>query len=77
MEVGKSRLMGMLSIWHWIIVLFVFIVPNIPAYWVFRKAGWNGWLFLLFGLPLVNLILLYVFAFARWPNEALKADAQR
>ena len=69
--------MGMLSIWHWVIVFVALAVLNIPAYWVFRKASWNGWLFLLFGLPVVNLILLYVFAFARWPNEALKADAQR
>lgn len=69
--------MGWFSIWHWVIVFLAFVGLNIPAYWVFRKAGWNGWLFLLCGLPVVNLILLYVFAFARWPNEALKADAQR
>ncbi len=63
--------MGTFSIWHWLIViLLVFIIPNIPAYWVLKKTGKSGWLFLLFGLPLIGFIYLWVFAFGKWPIEA-------
>jgi len=62
--------MGTFSIWHWLIVLFVLIVLNVPAYWVFRRAGWSGWWFLLLSIPLVGIVILYVFAFGKWPAEA-------
>jgi type II secretory pathway component PulF len=66
--------MGTFSIWHWLIVLIVFAVPNIPAYWVLRKAGRNGWACLLLMIPLVGVVYLWMFAFGRWPNEPKKAS---
>ena len=33
-----------------------------------RKAGFPGWFGLLFLIPIVNIILLYYVAFARWPR---------
>lgn len=68
--------MGLFSLWHWLMVFVILLLLNLPAYWVLRKAGWNGWFFLLFGLPLINLIFLYVFAFAKWPVEEA-ADVSR
>ena len=65
----EPGLMGTFSIWHWIIVVFVLIVPHIPAYWVIQKAGRNGWTCLLLMIPLVGLIYLWVFAFGKWPSE--------
>jgi uncharacterized membrane protein YhaH (DUF805 family) len=34
---------------------------------VFRKAGRNGWLSLLLLVPVVNIVVVWVFAFMRWP----------
>lgn len=52
-----------------LIVLAFGLLINLPAYWVFRKAGWSGWWFALLAVPLAGVILLYVFAFKEWPVE--------
>ena len=42
----------------------------IPAcYVIARKAGYPGWYSLLMIIPVLNLVLIYCFAFARWPLE--------
>jgi Na+/melibiose symporter-like transporter len=52
-----------------IIGLFVLIIAVIPFWRIVSKAGYNGaWALLMF-IPLVNLIMLYVFAFNTWPTE--------
>lgn len=38
-----------------------------PYIRIFRKAGYTGWLAVLVWIPLVNLVLLWWFAFADWP----------
>ncbi len=45
------------------------MVLYIPAYWCFQRAGWNGWWFVALALPVVGLVVLWWFAFGRWPNE--------
>ncbi|HSM41453.1 MAG TPA: hypothetical protein VK862_11940 [Afifellaceae bacterium] len=45
--------------------ILVFIVPT----WkIVSRAGFSGAWSLLALIPLVNVIMLWVFAFARWPN---------
>ena len=34
---------------------------------IVRKAGYSGWWCLVMLVPLVNVIMLWVFAFADWP----------
>ena len=62
--------MGSLSIWHWLVVLFlvggVFIVP---AWRIVAKAGFPGALSLLLLVPYVNLAAIWLFAFVKWPIE--------
>lgn len=61
-----------MSIWHWIILFVILVLPNIPSYWVMRRAGISGWWWLLLCVPLVGFVWLYVFAFRGWPRlEAL------
>ena len=54
-----------------LLVVFValsgLLVYVIPFFFIFKKAGYSAWLGLLLFIPLVNLILLYVLAFAEWP----------
>jgi uncharacterized membrane protein YhaH (DUF805 family) len=62
--------MGGLSIFHWLIVIAVAAIWIIPAIKIIQKAGYSGWWVLLAFVPLVNIIMLWVFAFADWPNVA-------
>jgi len=52
-------------------VLITVAVLGVPA-WIFSrtvgKSGLSGWWAVLGLVPLVNLIALWVFAFAEWPN---------
>ncbi len=41
---------------------------------VLRKAGLSGWWTPLAFVPLLNLVMIWVFAFARWPNEPVPSD---
>jgi uncharacterized membrane protein YhaH (DUF805 family) len=59
--------MGGLSIFHWLIVVVVLAIYLIPAAVIVKKAGYSGWWCLILLVPLVNLIMIYVFAFANWP----------
>ena len=65
--------MGTFSIWHWAILFSMFtIVPLIyliPTWKIVSKAGYSGFWSLLSLVPVVNLIMLWVFAFSAWPRE--------
>lgn len=59
---------GALSIWHWLVfVLVVVIAEIIPLWLILKKAGYAGAWSLLAFIPVVNVILLWFIALARWP----------
>ncbi len=58
-----------LSLWHIIIFLVLLLVFLVPYVMIIKKAGYSGWWVLVTFIPLVNLIMLWVFALARWPVE--------
>ena len=35
---------------------------------VLRKAGYSGWWALTMWVPLLNLVMVWIFAFKRWPS---------
>jgi hypothetical protein len=35
---------------------------------IFSKAGYPGWLSVLMLIPLLNIVLIFWFAFSDWPN---------
>ena len=47
------------------------ILAVVSVFWIvgniLRKAGFSRWLSLLLFVPLLNLALIWIFAFARWP----------
>jgi uncharacterized membrane protein YhaH (DUF805 family) len=49
------------------VVLLVLAIFAVPVQKIIRKAGYSGWWTLLYFVPLVNIIMLWVFAFADWP----------
>jgi uncharacterized membrane protein YhaH (DUF805 family) len=48
-----------------IIVLAIYFVPILM---IIRKAGYSGWWILILFVPIINIIMLWVFAFASWPS---------
>ena len=48
----------------------VFVIP----FWrIFKKAGFSPWFSILMPIPLLNVVMCFFLAFARWPNtEASK-----
>jgi len=59
--------MGGLSIWHWLVVIVSLVLVVVPVVKILHKVGYSGWWCLLLFIPVCNLIVLWVFAFARWP----------
>jgi hypothetical protein len=58
--------MGSFSIWHWILILILLL----PLWFFSRavaRAGFSPWWALLGIVPVVNIIMLWVFAYAKWP----------
>ena len=46
----------------------------LPFWFIFSKAGFPRWLSLLMVVPIVNVIMLYVFAFSDWPSLQKKTN---
>ena len=47
---------------------FWFFVLVVAFWQIFKKAGFSPWLSILMAIPLLNAVVLYFLAFARWPN---------
>jgi uncharacterized membrane protein YhaH (DUF805 family) len=75
MEDVMAGHLGGLSVFHFIIVIVVLVLYFVPIVKILHKAGYSGWWSLIVLVPVVNIIMFYVFAFANWP--ALGGDAQR
>jgi hypothetical protein len=62
-------MMDAYSPFHWLAGLIGFLIFVIPAVKILQKAGFSGWWVIASFIPLVNVIMFWVFAFARWPIE--------
>ena len=61
--------LGGISIWQLIIILFIFLVAFLIFGPVAKKAGYSRLWSLLAVVPPLNLIVLWFFAFAKWPAD--------
>lgn len=62
-------MLGFDSIWQLGAIVALGLVVVVPCWRIARKSGFHGALALLMAVPLVNVALLWAFAFVRWPNE--------
>ena len=69
--------MGSFSIWHWVIFIFLYAIFLVPIWRIVSKAGFSGALSLLALIPLVNIVVLWVFAFIKWPIEGNNSQTER
>mgnify|MGYP005854129737 CR=1 FL=1 len=58
-----------ISIWQIIIILVLIAILVLVFGPVVKKAGFSRWWSLILLLPLINLIMIWVFAFMEWPAE--------
>jgi len=56
-------------IWQLIIILVLIVIPVVIFGPVAKKAGFSRWWALILLVPLINLIMVWVFAFMEWPAE--------
>ena len=61
--------MAAFSLWHWAILAVIAAAMIVPFWKIFPRAGWSSWLSLLMIVSPLNLILLWVLAFKRWPGD--------
>ncbi|WP_254367060.1 hypothetical protein [Paraburkholderia sp. NMBU_R16] len=52
---------------HWLFGIVVLVAMLYPYIRIIRRAGYSGWWFLTMFVPIVNIVMLWVFAFAQWP----------
>jgi hypothetical protein len=67
-----------LSIWHLTaLVILVLIVWAFVAVFgrIVNRAGYSRWWLLTMVVPVLNLIMLWVFAFASWPVTRSRGQA--
>ncbi len=62
-------MMGTYSVWHEFIFLLAIATIIVPMTKILQKAGFSGWLVVLWLIPLVNIGFLWWFAFTKWPER--------
>jgi uncharacterized membrane protein YhaH (DUF805 family) len=69
---------GMLAAPLLITILLIALIAIWPTVRILHKAGYSGWWSLIAFVPLVNLVMLYIFAFAAsWPNLIGRQDVRQ
>ncbi len=53
-----------------VFLLFGFLIFALPIMEILHKAGYSRVWILVWFVPLVNVIMLWVFAFSRWPSQS-------
>ncbi len=61
-----AKIMGTVLPLMGIFIVVALVILIVPFWFICKKAGFSPWLSLLNLIPLGNLILLYVLAFAEW-----------
>ena len=56
-----------MAVLHWLIVVVFSATYFIPAVRIVQRTGYSGWWVLLTLVPVVNIVMFWVFAFTRWP----------
>jgi hypothetical protein len=64
-QMVKQMVIAMMTILP-LIILAGLIIVIVPFWFICKKAGMSPWLSLLNIIPLGNLVLIYVLAFADW-----------
>jgi len=60
-----------ISIWQLVIIIGIIVIaiPILIFSPILKKAGFSRWWSICTLIPVVNLLLIWVFAFIEWPAE--------
>ncbi|MGB0574840.1 MAG: hypothetical protein ACPGPC_01605 [Alphaproteobacteria bacterium] len=58
-----------ITLWTMVVLAIAVVIPVRAATVIMRKAGFSPWWGLLNAIPLVSLIIVWIYAFIDWPNE--------
>jgi hypothetical protein len=61
--------MDTFSVWHWLILVILFLLIVVPFMKILPRAGIPGWIGLRAIIPFVPFILLWVLALKKWPGD--------
>jgi hypothetical protein len=50
----------------WLVIFGLLMWPYVR---IVQKAGYSGWNIIWMFVPIANIVMLFVFAFSRWPIE--------
>jgi uncharacterized membrane protein YhaH (DUF805 family) len=59
--------MSILHMWMALGTIAVFLIIIVPSARILRRTGHSGWWCLLIFVPMVNMLALWIFAYASWP----------
>ena len=72
--------MGSFSLLYWLLgsIIAVIISPIVlaPVALILRRAGFSRWWCVLWAIPFVNIIALWVFALVPWPAFSTQPTGQ-
>lgn len=51
------------------LVLVFFMIPIVPFWKIFPRAGMSPWLSLFSIIPIISVLFLWVLAFKKWPGD--------
>lgn len=63
----------MMLFFYTLVILFSLFILWL-GYKILLKAGLDGWWTLVLLVPVVNIIMIWVFAFCHWPNLRTDVD---
>jgi hypothetical protein len=69
MEESATSIDPVVGLVMFVIWLVIFGLLMWPYVRIVQKAGYSGWNILWMFVPIANIVMLFVFAFARWPIE--------
>jgi len=59
--------MHSMGLWAWLLVIVVSLAMLYPYVRIIRRTGHSGWWLITMFVPILNVIMLWVFAFVKWP----------
>jgi uncharacterized membrane protein YhaH (DUF805 family) len=73
----NKMMMETFSVWQGFGLLLFWAVFLVPLWRIISKAGYSGAWALISLIPFINIIALWIFAFAKWPNERVRDSDHR
>jgi hypothetical protein len=61
--------MSTFSIWQLFTLAIIAVLVLMPVGKILSRVGYSPWLAILWVVPFVNIIMLWMFAFGRWPRD--------